>query len=134
MLGVVGFLLDGALGLVPMVLVIAVAGARLDWSVLGRIGLFLVALAGVGVLLDSTGSIADVHAEFVNRSLTPHHLVFIGLALLVVQVLGDVEPASLPTVDQGHEPLAHRPPVIRIGLVLIGGLTCLLAALGVLLT
>lgn len=132
-LGVVGFLLDGAIGLVPMVLLIAVTGARLERAVLGRIGVFLVALAGVGVLLDSTGGIGDVHAEFVHRSLTPHHLVFVGFTLLIVQVLGEVRPTGTLT-EPVPEPLGDRSVALRIGLVTAGAFACGLAALGVLLT
>lgn len=138
---VLGVLLDGGWGAVPAFVVAIVAAARLERSVLGAIGVFFVALAGLGVLLESTGTAADVHQDFVLRNLVPHHLMFIGLALVMTKVAlesGSETPADdhdqSEDVTIPDEPLPAASPKVRIGIVAVSAVLAASAVVALVLT
>jgi len=136
-LAAVAALLDGWVGLLAPFVVAVVVGARLRRSVLGAIGTFFLALAGLGVLLDSSGDRSDVHQAFVTRSLVPHHLTFLGLALVCTWVVLDLAPhltggrAGEPGTPE-PAPLAGRSARLRVVLVVVAWVACAATIVGVL--
>lgn len=71
--------LDGLVGGLAVVVIGAVALARLPWRVLGALGVAALVAVPVVVLGLGLPSIDEVAPTFVSRSLLPHHLAFAGL-------------------------------------------------------
>jgi hypothetical protein len=139
-----GLFLDGLAGGVAGVVVGAVLLARLPTRVIGGIGVACLVAAPVAVAVDGVPSAAEIAPAIVGRSLWPHHLTFVGLALVAAWVAIDVVgplrrqresgPHRAVGAEEGPEPgLAAAPLGVRWVIVAVVALGALAASVAVVL-
>lgn len=88
---VLGFL-DGVPGMAAAVVVGVVFLAGLSRRVIGVVGVACLAAAPLAVVIAGIPTEASVSPKFVARSLWPHHLTFVGMALVCTAAVVDLAP------------------------------------------
>jgi hypothetical protein len=143
----VALFLDGLPGGAAGVVVGAVLLARLPMRVIGGIGVACLVAAPVAVAIDGVPRTSEIAPAIVGRSLWPHHLTFVGLALVaawvVIDVVGLVGSAGSDRsagahhaveAEDGPEPaLAAAPRLVRLAIVAVVSLGALAASVAVVL-
>lgn len=106
-------LLDGVVGGLVVVVVGAVALARLPWRILGGLG--VVALVAVPLVVLGLGLPAtdEVSPTFVSRSLAPHHLAFAGLVWVGAWAVLDLLPHIAAAAAAPHPDDPRPAPTSR---------------------
>lgn len=133
-------LLDGVVGGLVVVVVGAVALARLPWRILGGLG--VVALVAVPLVVLGLGLPAtdEVSPTFVSRSLAPHHLAFAGLVWVGAWAVLDLLPhiaaaAAAPHPDDPRPaPTSRRRRLVGAVLVAVVAVGAVAASVAVLHT
>jgi hypothetical protein len=136
--------LDGLAGASAGVIVAAVLLARLPLRTIGGIGVACLVAAPIVVAAQGVPTPADLTPAFVARSLWPHHLTFVGLALVGAWVVADVVGAAwrggdeaavaAEATEEGPEPAVVGAALwLRVGMVAVVALGAAAASVAVLL-
>lgn len=137
------FVLDGLPGTTAALVVGVVVLARLPRRWIGRVGVAALVAVPAVVVAGGVPTEAQVSPAFVSRSMWPHHLAFVGLALVCTAAVLELLPSlrglrragvvHADDTDPAHRvPFARLPDAARLAVVAVVAVGLLVSCVAVL--